>query len=115
MSSGNRWAQRAVVAVVIGLLAVAVVLSLVPAAVAAPSPSDRHAVLLTALRPAPQPTDLSATESGNPMPVTKTPQGQATQVTDGEHIGGLVGFIVLMLGGVLLLIRDHHRKRVTRG
>jgi hypothetical protein len=115
MLSGNKRVQRVVVGVVIGLIVVSMALSLVSVAVAAPlsggSQSPRPAVATSST---PLPIDPSLTQNDNPKPVTRTPQGQATQVTDGEHIGGLAGFIVLMLGGVLLLIRDHRRKRAAR-
>lgn len=115
MLSGNQRVQRAVVAVIIGVVVLGMTLSLVSVAVA--SPAGRPAAAgqdALAASPTPEPIEASLTQNGNPKPVTKTPQGQATQVTDGEHIGGLVGFIVLMLGGVALLIRDHRRKRSTR-
>ena len=50
----------------------------------------------------------------DPKPVTETPQGTSTQVTDEEHIGGLIAYIVFMLGGVLLLLRGKRRERRER-
>ncbi len=115
MLSGNRRLQRITVGVIIGVVVVSLALSLASVALAAPTTSQLASIrTATASTPAPVPIDPSLTENDNPKPVTKTPQGQATQVTDGEHIGGLIGFIVLMLGGVLLLIRDHRRKRSMR-
>jgi hypothetical protein len=64
--------------------------------------------------PTPQPVESSLGDGSTAKPHTKTPQGQATQVTDGEHIGGLVGFIAFMMGGILLLIRGRRRDRVQR-
>lgn len=112
--SGNKRVQRITVGVIIGLIVVSLALSLASVATAAPRvdpprPREGSGAMAT-----PAPIDPSLTANTNPKPVTKTPQGQATQVTDGEHIGGLVGFIILMLGGVLLLIRDHRRNRATK-
>jgi hypothetical protein len=113
--SGNKRVQRVVVGVVIGVVVVSMALSLVSVAVAAPAAVHAESLRVrVASSPTPLPIEPSLTQNDNPKPVTRTPQGQATQVTDGEHIGGLAGFIVLMLGGVLLLIRDHRRKRATR-
>ena len=47
----------------------------------------------------------------DPKPVTETPQGTSTQVTDEEHIGGLIAYLVFMLAGVLLLLRGKRRER----
>lgn len=114
--SGNKRVQRVVVGVIIGVVVVSMALSLLSVAVAAQA-SGQPAVSRVAAdaSPTPPPVDPSLTQNDNPKPVTRTPQGQATQVTDGEHIGGLVGFIILMLGGVLLLIRDHRRRRAGHG
>ncbi|EWT06457.1 hypothetical protein N864_21265 [Intrasporangium chromatireducens Q5-1] len=116
MLSGNKRVQRVVVGVIIGVVVVSMALSLLSVAVAAQA-SGQPAVRRVAAdaSPTPPPVDPSLTQNDNPKPVTRTPQGQATQVTDGEHIGGLVGFIILMLGGVLLLIRDHRRRRAGHG
>lgn len=112
MLSGNKRVQRVVVGVIIGVVVVSMALSLVSVAVAAPASEHPTSVrVAVASSPTPLPIDPSLTQNDNPKPVTRTPQGQATQVTDGEHIGGLLGFILLMLGGVLLLIRDQRRKR----
>ena len=46
--------------------------------------------------------------------MTETPQGTSTQVTDEEHIGGLIAYILFMLGGVLLLLRGKRRERRER-
>lgn len=114
--SGNKRVQRVVVGVIIGVVVLSMALSLLSVAVAAQA-SGQPAVSRVAAdaSPTPPPVDPSLTQNDNPKPVTRTPQGQATQVTDGEHIGGLVGFIILMLGGVLLLIRDHRRRRAGHG
>ena len=114
--SGNKRVQRVVVGVIIGVVVLSMALSLLSVAGAAQA-SGQPAVSRVAAdaSPTPPPVDPSLTQNDNPKPVTRTPQGQATQVTDGEHIGGLVGFIILMLGGVLLLIRDHRRRRAGHG
>jgi hypothetical protein len=121
--SGNRRSQR-IQRITVGVIALAIVvslaLSLVSGAFAATTASrgaERPAVSVSgqpASSPTPQPVESSLQDGGTAKPHTKTPQGQATQVTDGEHIGGLVGFIAFMLGGVLLLIRGRRRERVRR-
>ena len=69
-----------------------------------------QAVISRPSLPGMTPTDSPRVGStDNPLPVTKTPQGTATQVTDNEHIGGLVAYLVFMLGGVLLLVRSRRR------
>lgn len=126
MLSGNsrRRTQRITVGVIIGALVISLALSLLSVAGAAPqadgpsgaSPTElRAAAPLDASSPTPAITDSPLVGSStDPKPVTKTPQGQATQVTDEEHIGGLIGFIAFMLGGVLLLVRGRHRDRRER-
>jgi hypothetical protein len=121
--SGNKRSQR-FQRITVGVIALAIVvslaLSLVSGAFAATTASrgaERPAVSVSgqpASSPTPQPVESSLQDGGTAKPHTKTPQGQATQVTDGEHIGGLVGFIAFMLGGVLLLIRGRRRERVRR-
>ncbi|MDN5797899.1 MAG: hypothetical protein L0H79_19440 [Intrasporangium sp.] len=114
MRSGNRWVQRFAAGVLILLVSLTLTLSLDRAAAAQPAASVPSRLPAAAHTTTPAPIDPSLAQNDNPKPITKTPQGQATQVTDDEHIGGLIGFIILMLGGVLLLVRDHHRKRATR-
>jgi hypothetical protein len=137
MLSGNnrRRTQRITVGIIIGALVLSLALTLLstvaafglttvtrpatgpaPAVTTAPEAVGVDGLPLEATTPAPATTEhpLIST-SGNPKPVTKTPQGQATQVTDAEHIGGLIGFIAFMLGGVLLLIRGRRRDRQERG
>lgn len=102
--------QRITVGVIVGALVLSLALSLLSTAGAAQLDAPGGAV-------APVPAATSqplVSTSGDPKPVTKTPQGQATQVTDKEHIGGLVAFIAFMLGGVLLLVRGRRRDRRER-
>jgi hypothetical protein len=135
MLSGNnrRRAQRITVGIIVGALVLSLALALLstvaafglPAVIGAPTapapavakgPGEAvEGLPLEATTPAPVTTEhpLIST-SGDPKPVTKTPQGQATQVTDAEHIGGLIGFIAFMLGGVLLLVRGRRRDRQER-
>ena len=70
--------------------------SVIPEAVAAPGPTPSD------------PAGVGSTD--DPLPVTKTPQGTATQVTDTEHIGGIVAYLVFMVGGLLLLVRSGRRQ-----
>jgi hypothetical protein len=125
MLSGKarRRRQRITVGVIIGALVISLALSLLSVAVAAPLTDGSHRVpagLHAAARadtgsPTPAVTDSPLIGSSDaPKPVTKTPQGQATQVTDEEHIGGLIGFIAFMLGGILLLVRGRRRDRRER-
>ena len=115
LGSNRRRTQRITVGVIIGTLVISLALSLLSMAFAATS-SAGHPVVATASQDASTPTTAPAENplmdsSGDPKPVTKTPQGQATQVTDKEHIGGLVAFLAFMLGGVLLLVRGRRRDR----
>ena len=115
---GNGRLRRAVVAVVVGSMVVGLVVALLSAAAvtagAAPEPAGVRAED-TSPAPLPSPSlDPRLVQQEGEKPVTKTPQGQATQVTDEEHIGGLIAFIAFMLGGVLLLVRDRRRQRRER-
>ncbi len=122
--SGNKRSQRfqrITVGVIALTIAVSLALSLVSGAFAATMPSERVERPTAAApgraassSPTPEPVVSSRHGGSTAKPHTKTPQGQATQVTDGEHIGGLVGFIAFMLGGVLLLIRGRRRNRVRQ-
>ncbi|HEU5143572.1 MAG TPA: hypothetical protein VFT81_00190 [Dermatophilaceae bacterium] len=123
LGNNSRRTQRITVGVIIGVIVLSLALSLLSAA-AAPSPVavvkgphraavDGHPREATTPAPVTSEHPLVST-SGDPKPVTKTPQGQATQVTDAEHIGGLIGFIAFMVGGVLLLIRGRRRDRQER-
>jgi hypothetical protein len=121
--SGNRRSQR-IQRITVGVIALAIVLSLglslVSGAFAATTSgpvSERPGTALSAPPGAAAttpPVTSSVPGGGTVKPHTKTPQGQATQVSDGEHIGGLVGFIAFMLGGVLLLVRGRRRDRVRQ-
>jgi hypothetical protein len=107
LGSNRRRTQRITVGVIIGALVISLALSLLSTAIGAPREASMDRAAPTSA-PAQQPLVSS---SGDPKPVTNTPQGQATQVTDKEHIGGLVAFIAFMLGGVLLLLRGRRRDR----
>ncbi|MEO7753590.1 MAG: hypothetical protein ABIS35_09265 [Terracoccus sp.] len=116
MLLGNKKTQRIIVGVVIGLLVISLALSLVAAsasplsAVAPPRGANPVAVQASDPSPTPAPATPVLDSSGEPIPVTKTPQGTTTQATDGEHVGGLVAYLVFMLGGVLLLVRGRRRE-----
>ena len=115
LGSNRRRTQRITVGVIIGALVLSLALSLLSSAIAL-EPSGAQPARVTSPQEASTPTTGPAelplvNSSGQPKPVTKTPQGQATQVTDTEHIGGLVAFIAFMLGGVLLLVRGRRRDR----
>ncbi len=116
MLLGNKKAQRIMVGVVIGVMVISLALSLVAASAsplsAAAPPRGADPVVVQASQPSPTPAPATPTlgSSGEPIPVTKTPQGTTTQATDGEHIGGLVGYLAFMLGGVLLLVRGRRRE-----
>jgi len=101
--SGNRKFQRVVVGLVVGLVVVSLALTLVGGAFAA-TPD-----LVGDGQTSPSVPGLVGTTE--PKPVTETPQGTSTQVSDSEHLGGLIAFIAFMLGGVLLLIRGRRRER----
>ena len=118
--SGNKKVQRITVLVIIGAVVLSLALSLLTGAGAlgltpgaSSAASGLHPAVVGAADPvsSPSPTTGSA---DNPKPVTKTPQGQATQVTDTEHLGGLIAFLSFMLGGVLLLVRTHRRDQRER-
>ena len=101
---GRKGFQRFTVGLIVGLVVLSLALTLVSGALAAP-PRRRWA----AQAPwATSPTRRRHLRPGNrqhgrPHTVTETPQGTSTQVTDEEHIGGLIAYILFMLGGVLLL------------
>lgn len=132
MLSGKarRRAQRITVGVIVGAVVISLALSLLSAAVAdqgraadvtaaAASSAARVGAAGVHAADTPQPSPAMTDSplvgsSTDPRPVTKTPQGQATQVTDKEHIGGLIGFIAFMLGGLLLLLRGRARDRRER-
>ncbi len=114
---GNKKVQRIMVGVVIGVIVISLALSLVAASAAplsagAGGPRQAVPVVLQATDPSPTPAPAtpSLDSSGDPIPVTKTPQGTTTQAVDGEHVGGLVAYLVFMLGGVLLLVRGRRRE-----
>ncbi len=115
LGRNRRRTQRITVGVIIGALVISLALSLLSTAFAVGSgavPAARPGTSMEASTPTTAPAEVPlVNSSGDPKPVTKTPQGQATQVTDAEHIGGLVAFIAFMLGGVLLLIRGRRRDR----
>ena len=107
---GKKRVQRITVGLIVGLVVLSLALTLVGGALAAPrsEPTGAGAV--------PPVAEGTTTPSGivstdNPKPVTETPQGTSTQVTDEEHIGGLIAYIVFMLAGVLLLLRGKRRER----
>ncbi len=115
MLLGNKKVQRIMVGVVIGVIVISLALSLVAASAsplsAGPTGQARPAAaLVTDPSPTPAPVTPSLDSSGDPIPVTKTPQGTTTQAADGEHVGGLVAYLVFMLGGVLLLVRGRRRE-----
>lgn len=128
MLSGNRRRkiQRITVGVVVGALVLTLALSLISAAwadaTAVPARSAGRADTLARVEGATIGAQGSTTPISQPVgsasraprPVTKTPQGQATQVSDQEHIGGLIGYLAFMLGGVVLLVRARRRGRRER-
>ncbi|WP_051510584.1 hypothetical protein [Intrasporangium oryzae] len=115
MLLGKKKIQRITVGVIIGVIVLSLGLSLLSAAAAPRSRSGAagggrpatDAVATTAPSPAGAPLGRTA----DPKPVTRTPQGEATQVSDDEHLGGLVGYIAFMVGGVFLLARSRRRTR----
>ena len=112
---GNRKVQRITGGVIIGVVVISLALTLVAASAAPLASSSSGMGVSDAASPTPTPSSTPDAESlgssGDPKPVTKTPQGQATQVSDREHIGGLIAFLGFMLGGVLLLVRGRRRDR----
>ncbi len=112
---GKKRVQRITVGVIVGLVVLSLALTLVGGALAAPGtvPSGAGALPPGAEETTtpPVPGILS---TDNPKPVTETPQGTSTQVTDEEHIGGLIAYLVFMLAGVLLLLRGNRRERRER-
>ncbi len=109
---GKRRVQRIVVGVIVGLVVASLALSLVGAALAAPvEKAGPGAPALVGEERTSNPGVPGIIGTDDPRPVTETPQGTSTQVTDEEHIGGLIAFIVFMLGGVLLLLRGRRRER----
>jgi hypothetical protein len=119
VQSGNKRFQRITVGVIIGLVVLSMALTLIgPALAASPTGASRTSASGTLATDDPVTTPSSGASglvgTDDPRPVTETPQGTSTQVTDEEHIGGLVGFIAFMLGGLLLLIRGKRRERRER-
>lgn len=107
---GNKKIQRITVGVIIGVLVISLGLSLLSAGAATlPSVAEGPALGETTT-PTPSP-GVGSLGSGEAKPVTETPQGQPTQVHDGEHIGGLIAYLTFMLGGVLLVFRARRRDR----
>ncbi len=56
-------------------------------------------------------SDPTASATAGPTPTTSTPQGQKTDVTHPEHLGGIIAVAAFLLGGVALLLRDRRRHR----
>ena len=110
---GKKRAQRVTVGLIVGLVVLSLALTLVGGALAAPEPAAQRALSPVA-EETPTPAVPGIVSTGDPKPVTKTPQGTSTQVTDAEHIGGLIAYLVFMLGGVLLLLRGKRRERRER-
>ena len=112
---GKKRLQRITVGLIVGLVVLSLALTLVGGALAAPIPTagvadgSAHVAEET-----PTPTVPGIVSTDDPKPVTRTPQGTSTQVTDEEHIGGLIAYIVFMLAGVLLLLRGKRRERRER-
>lgn len=124
--------QRIAVWLIIVAVVGALVLSLVGNASAATTASgvtvraDAAGLAAETATPSPSPTasptsqaependSVFAPPTGEPKPITETPQGQPTQVNDGEHVGGLIAYLVFMAGGVLLAIRGHRRAQAHR-
>ena len=109
---GKKRVQRITVGVIVGLVVLSLALTLVGGALAAPGPAPSGA---GAFPPGAEATTTppvpGIVSTDNPKPVTETPQGTSTQVTDEEHIGGLIAYLVFMLAGVLLLLRGKRRER----
>lgn len=113
--SGNKRFQRVTVGVIIGLVVVALALTLVGPALAAPAAGAALPLeAAPAVAPSPTPGSSGLVGTTDPKPVTQTPQGTSTQVSDTEHLGGLIAYVAFMLGGVLLLIRARRRERRER-
>ena len=112
---GRKGFQRFTVGLIVGLVVLSLALTLVSGALAAPAPAEMgagglgHVADETTTPPVP-----GIVSTDDPRPVTETPQGTSTQVTDEEHIGGLVAYLLFMLGGVLLLLRGKRRERRER-
>ena len=112
---GKKRAQRVTVGLIVGLVVLSLALTLVGGALAAPAPEPAAPRALSPVaEETPTPAVPGVVSTGDPKPVTKTPQGTSTQVTDAEHIGGLIAYLVFMLGGVLLLLRGKRRERRER-
>ena len=112
---GKKGFQRFTVGLIVGLVVLSLALTLVSGALADPAPAGRGAGAVA--HPAEEtatPSIPGAVSTDDPKPVTETPQGMSTQVTDEEHIGGLIAYLVFMLGGVLLLLRGKRRERRER-
>ncbi|WP_353356498.1 hypothetical protein [Intrasporangium sp. DVR] len=117
MMLGKKRMQRVTVGVLIGLVIVSLALTLVGGALAAAPGAGAarpQAGAWAVDEQATTPGLPGVVSSGDPRPVTETPQGTSTQVTDEEHIGGLLAYIAFMLGGVLLLVRARRRERRER-
>ena len=107
--------QRITVGLIVGLVVLSLALTLVSGALAAPGPAARGAgAVAPVAEETTTPSVPGIVSTDDPKPVTETPQGTSTQVTDEEHIGGLIAYIVFMLGGVLLLLRGKRRERRER-
>lgn len=112
--SGKKRMQQITVGIIVGLIVVSLALTLVGSALAAPAAGGPRPATVRGLAADGQPTSLPApgiVSTGDPKPVTNTPQGTSTQVTDDEHLGGLLAYLAFMLGGALLLVRGKHRER----
>ena len=109
---GKKRVQRITVGLIVGLVVLSLALTLVGGALAAPRPEPTGA---GAVPPVAEGTTTPSVpgivSTDDPKPVTETPQGTSTQVTDEEHIGGLIAYLVFMLAGVLLLLRGKRRER----
>ncbi len=117
--SGNKRFQRITVGVIIGLVVMALALTLVGPALAAPAAGmsplrESGSPLAEAAASTPTANSSGLVGTANPRPVTDTPQGTMTQVSDQEHLGGLVAYLAFMVGGALLLVRAKHRERRER-
>ena len=112
---GRKGFQRFTVGLIVGLVVLSLALTLVSGALAAPAPAARDtAALAHVAEETAAPSIPGVVSTDDPRPVTETPQGTSTQVTDEEHIGGLVAYVIFMLAGVLLLLRGKRRERRER-
>ncbi|HEX6054372.1 MAG TPA: hypothetical protein VFY98_01045 [Intrasporangium sp.] len=110
MLFGKNRIQRITVGIIVGLVVLSLALTLVGGALAAPGPVPSGAGAFPPVsEETTTPPVAGIVRTDNPKPVTETPQGTSTQVTDAEHIGGLVAYLVFMLAGVLLLLRGKRR------